>query len=1767
MGGHVNVITGDFIDYEMDCILPGPEGFPLERVYTSSDEEYHTFGVGWRINHDYSARYAMEVLSNHPYSEVPKTGNHFFIVTDGLGAKITYKGLHGDAACAGGYRIENSLFKKGMTNASGERISGKTNIQNNEAWIDLKKGSLRYGNGDVLFFKATDSKAYEATYLATIKKKLNRLKETYSFGESGIKSINFHGSSDTNLGSYRFIYTHIKHEKEILAETPVGPIHYFYRIHNNTPQEVYLLDKVVRPHLPAIDYEYEGSKKYNTSYIRKKNFPDKRYVEVDYYHGDSEKFKHYPVDRPYGIVKSILRPLEETERPIQQYTFYYHHEKGKDDSKSLFNGHTDVVDPLGFKRRYHYEKSRLTAIDMKYRKEEILWGDSENGYPEGYYIGAVIKDSSDAIQLKTLVEYDSFGNVVKESLEGNLRGCGTHDSYSKEMVYTQDGRNLLIEEKDYKKKIICQYLDETNLLAARFLTDLQKICKREFFFYDDNGFKIKEIVDDGSGEHFEDLRDVSERHIIEYRARASFPFGLSEETVYKAYDPSTGIEKQLKRVHSSYTIEGWLQQEDFFDADGRYVCSKKYRYNHLGKVIYKEDPTGAITEYVYDENSNKIEEIGPLPGYRKVFRYDYSNRLIKEKEILEKENLSLVKSYRYNRKSECIEETDISGNSTKYTYDPFGRKTSTESPVFFSEWGFRTLKTSTEYDCLNNPCLQIDARGNQTKIQCTVRGTPYLIEYPDNTAEKMVYNEDGTLKESYDKYGNKTLIVRDYLGRHLSKEVYSPSGDLLKHSTFEYNAFHLIKETDALGCKTYYEYDFAGRLIRKTRGTAIEEYSYDKLSRLYKTITWTDGNDAVVLIKRFDNNDRVIEETTELLSGFIQARVRYGYNALGEKIKEARQVHNDEEAVTHYVYNARGDLIETINPFGISTKIHYDYYVLDARGERGTRVISIDPKGVLTIIDKNALGLEKRGEKKNSLGETLQLWDYLYNEKGEKYKRIEVVYSEGKPMRHVISVWMHDALGRLSSITEGYSSPDEKTTRITYNNYGQREAIIKPSGLSNLFKYDTLGRMSRWYSSDHSFDYSYSYDPMDNLLKAGDALYGTATLKTYDLQGRLIDELQSNGLSVRYDYDKAGRVSRFTYPDNSSVAYEYEGSRLRFIKRISNANQETYHFTALEYDYLGRVRKGQLPLNAGEFEVSRDMMGRTTNVKSKWWNETITGYDLAGNLLTRTIQDQSGTLYESYAYDELNQLIEETGAASHKYRFDSLYNRIKEDESENAVNDLNQILEREDRSYRYDADGNLIEIQKPDKTLRFGYDAAGRMTSFTDGSTTAHYRYDETNRRIAKIINNSEITRYIYNGQCELGSFDNGGEIRILSGLGLGAEIGEAIAIEKGEVILTPIHDHNGNLMSLIDAKTGVSIYHARYSAFGMEEKAEGEKVSWGFSSKRKDSESGLIFFGRRYYDPESGRFVTKDPLGDRDGPNLYAYVSNNPLMFVDLWGLICERCGRDSPESTFAPMRWIERGVEFVGSCIETFSRHCLPPGPIQHVGEGIGRFLQGRDFSHKDNYAKPLYIGARYGYEMEGVSVGVLTGIDTEDPATINFANNFSDGLDGAAVGLQCHRSSGILNDLWNVVHLLFGMQTDATRAIAESIKNDFYQMKNAGVLKPLIVRGAHSRGGLELYVALKLLPPEIKSCIAVYTFGSAYLIPPDGLRGAINFVNPNDLIPKLASVYCRGNGANIVYTNYRTDGMFYNLEDHLLKTDGYQQAIIHACDDLLEKWKGLR
>lgn len=120
----------------------------------------------------------------------------------------------------------------------------------------------------------------------------------------------------------------------------------------------------------------------------------------------------------------------------------------------------------------------------------------------------------------------------------------------------------------------------------------------------------------------------------------------------------------------------------------------------------------------------------------------------------------------------------------------------------------------------------------------------------------------------------------------------------------------------------------------------------------------------------------------------------------------------------------------------------------------------------------------------------------------------------------------------------------------------------------------------------------------------------------------------------------------------------------------------------------------------------------------------------------------------------------------------------------------------------------------------------------------------------------------------------------------------ESVAFELQGKVFAPLYDHAGHVISLLDAKNGAVYETYRYSAFGQEQvfDADSQETTssinpWRYAGKRTDQETGFVYYGMRYYDPQTCRWLTPDPAGFVDGLNLYAFLLNNPLRYSDLDG------------------------------------------------------------------------------------------------------------------------------------------------------------------------------------------------------------------------------------------------------------------------------------------
>ncbi|SMX26045.1 tRNA nuclease WapA precursor [Pelagimonas phthalicica] len=240
---------------------------------------------------------------------------------------------------------------------------------------------------------------------------------------------------------------------------------------------------------------------------------------------------------------------------------------------------------------------------------------------------------------------------------------------------------------------------------------------------------------------------------------------------------------------------------------------------------------------------------------------------------------------------------------------------------------------------------------------------------------------------------------------------------------------------------------------------------------------------------------------------------------------------------------------------------------------------------------------------------------------------------------------------------------------------------------------------------------------------------------------------------------------------------------------------------------------------------------------------------------------------EDYAYDE-----EGNRTTSH---LSALY----------SSNDHNQLLEDDGFTYAYDDRGNRVsKTSKADGSVEsYSYDSQNRLVGYASPTTTASYAYDALDRRIAKDVDGASEA-FIYDGSSVLLDYADGA---FNTRWQHGPSIDEPLAFERAGTEYALHSDHLGSPREVVETATGIVAASYRYASFGARTQTGPLAQRYAFTGREEDLESGLIYYRARHYDPATGTFIQRDPIGFAGGDaNLYAYVANNPSNFTDSSGL-----------------------------------------------------------------------------------------------------------------------------------------------------------------------------------------------------------------------------------------------------------------------------------------
>lgn len=532
------------------------------------------------------------------------------------------------------------------------------------------------------------------------------------------------------------------------------------------------------------------------------------------------------------------------------------------------------------------------------------------------------------------------------------------------------------------------------------------------------------------------------------------------------------------------------------------------------------------------------------------------------------------------------------------------------------------------------------------------------------------------------------------------------------------------------------------------------------------------------------------------------------------------------------------------------------------------------------------------------------------------------------PLNH-ITTFEYDALGNLIATTD----PVGNKTQRAYDAVSRLIVVTDPRGKSTTFTYDNVDQVTQLTDALNGLT-TFTYDPNGNLLTLTDAKNQTTTY-TYDSMDRLATRKNALNHTESYQYDLAGNLTRFTDRKNQQTNFTYDQLDRRTATSYADSTTVGVTYDAVgnvtkltdsatgaidwAYDVLDRVTQETTP--QGILTYTYDVISRRLSMRANAQQLVTYGYDANSQLsqvtqgtlsatLThdalgrRTQLQRSNGVTTTYNYDPVSRLLGITHAKGSTileqlgHGFDQADNKTQVDQLVHsatalppavtaAYNALNQQTQFASATLGYDFNGNLTT----DGTNTYTWDARDRLIGIS-GGTSATFSYDALDRRIAKTINGSTST-FLYDG-ADIVTESGAANASYLSTLNIDDPIVRQSASGSEYYLANDL----GSIIALTNDAGAVTTSYT-YSPFGTTIVTGSSSNPFQFTGRENDS-NGLYYYRARYYSPSHSRFLSEDPLEFNAGdPNLYAYVFNNPINFVDPTGEAAKaKCARQGKKT-----------------------------------------------------------------------------------------------------------------------------------------------------------------------------------------------------------------------------------------------------------------------------
>lgn len=765
-----------------------------------------------------------------------------------------------------------------------------------------------------------------------------------------------------------------------------------------------------------------------------------------------------------------------------------------------------------------------------------------------------------------------------------------------------------------------------------------------------------------------------------------------------------------------------------------------------------------------------------------------------------------------------------------------------------------------------------DARTNTTSYQYKLNGVVGnngfdLVTITDplgHTTLTLGYDAARNVNSITDATNNTTQLIYNALGQRSNLK-----NAALHSLVYNYNSLHQLTSISQGGnTLRSITYDAVGRLQSDTDvdgRTLICEY--DNLNRI-KKIIYPDGTN--------DQNNYSccwLDSQTDRLGRTTSYMRDFRGHSLVTK--------QADNTLVQVLYDPAGNLVELLDGNSQATQWTYD--------ARDRVVNKIYTDGSAYSFTYDGVGnLTTRVDAKNvTVKYAYDLNNNLTGITAAGLKPIAYTYDERNWMKQ-----MDDGVG---------------TTRFGYDFAGRRNSISGPLDNDAItLGYDTLGRVGTQTVNGQTSTFTYN-DSLERLTSSntplGNFTYGYRTATSPQLTSVSYPNGQNTALSY-YGADKDNRLSQIT---NSTTA----GLLSQF---------------GYVYDAVGQITKwtqqagGEHPF---AYQLQQDALGQlngvtVTDTATNSVTQTYSyGYDNAGNRVTMQI----GASLSQDAYNGINQLTARQGSGTGTMPFRGVVN-----EPSTVTVNGGQVPTKADGSFTTTINvapgNNIVTVSATDRNNNTAsrsyqlvvagsgdnrtllYDSNGNLQSMTASGVTTVYEWDSLDRLTA-INQGNKRSEFSYDGlyQRRLIVEKSGGSVtstKHLTWLGMGP-VEERDTVNnvtkrffaQGEQIAGQAcfytRDHLGSVRELTD---GAQLPRARYSydLFGARSAnqitANAVEANFAFAGHYFHLPTSLHLANYRAYDAGLGRWISRDPIEEQGGGNLYRYVGNMPVRGIDPLGL-----------------------------------------------------------------------------------------------------------------------------------------------------------------------------------------------------------------------------------------------------------------------------------------